>query len=138
MDNATCHYGFGLSYITIKYMPPNISHTQPLDQGIIKVFKSYYGPQVLQCVIGYLDNLINMEIAKMVALKDACIWAAKLWNAVKAETISKCFQQAGFHNQAIDADGNCHLLDSEELTTTLSLTIWPHQNHLMRVTLSLT
>ena len=58
MDNASSHLDLKLNCITLQFMPPNTtSHTQPLDQGIIKTWKGYYREKILQRVIGELDQV---------------------------------------------------------------------------------
>jgi len=98
LDNAPCHPSVNLEMIKLRFFPANTtSHTQPLDQGVIKTFKCYYRRRIVERVIGYIDDdYMACEVAQNVNIKDACIWLAESWKEVKPSTIKNCFRKAGF------------------------------------------
>jgi len=66
LDNCSSHPKLLLKSIKPVFMPPSTtSHTQPLDQGIIKTWKSYYRQRVLDRIMGYMDDgCLASEIAQ--------------------------------------------------------------------------
>ena len=65
--------------VTTCFLPPNCTSViQPMDQGILEVFKRRYKKQLLRHVI--LENesstLTVPEIVKKLTIKDAVYWSA--------------------------------------------------------------
>ncbi len=112
LDNTTCHPEVSLSNIKLVLLPPNTTtHLQPLDQGIIKVFKGFYRKKVIQRLIGLMDNASSAtELVKKVNLRDVFYWARESWAEISALSIQKCFTKAGFNvieeNNEPDEDQN--------------------------------
>ena len=77
-------------------MPANCtSLLQPLDQGIIRSFKSCYQKRVVQIVIAAIEsgekiNNIKIDVKQAVDLIISC------WRHVTTSTIFNCFIHAGF------------------------------------------
>ncbi|KAL1457154.1 hypothetical protein WDU94_001815 [Cyamophila willieti] len=94
MDNCTVHNNAPiLSNITIHFFPPNTtSKLQPLDQGIIHNFKTFYRKEVVKIVLDALDKEepVNISVLSAMLLTD------KAWRAVTSNTILNCFKKAGF------------------------------------------
>lgn len=100
MDNAGCHppqMKAKYSNIRIIFLPPNTtSKLQPLDLGIIENFKVHYRQLFMRFVISKIDECgLASEIVKSVNILHAIRWVAQAWEAVKKETISKCFRKGG-------------------------------------------
>ena len=101
MDNAACHpqdLKGKYSNIKIIFLPPNTtSQLQPLDLGIIQNFKVHYRKFLLRFVISKIDETTESasEIVKSVDVLKAIRWVAESWDAVKKETIIKCFRKSG-------------------------------------------
>ena len=105
LDNAPCHPQFlkGMfSNIRIEFLPKNTtSRTQPLDAGIIKTWKVYYGQKLLRYVVSRTDDADGpkkaSEIVKSVHLLMAIRWMVSAWEEVKPEVITKCFKHVGMY-----------------------------------------
>ena len=130
LDNAPVHPAdIELKNITLKFFPANTtSVVQPLDQGIIKVFKSYYRKQLVQHIIASADLTHSVEQIVVNAL-DAIWWIDTAWKTVTEETIQKVFKVAGFTKSSLPS--------SSPLSTTTT-TIGkegdsPEDSHLMEL-----
>ena len=75
MDNASCHpIDSELSNIKLQFFPPNTTaKLQPLDQGIIRTFKTYYRKQVVKHIIACCATTQTSDDIKMTPL-DAIYW----------------------------------------------------------------
>lgn len=88
------------SDIKIAFLPRNTSRLQPLDAGIIKIFKVHYWWLLLKHTLAQIDgtNLTASSIVKTVNVLTAIRWIKKAWNAVQPQTIINCFRkQEQFH-----------------------------------------
>ena len=107
LDSAPCHppsLTDMFSNIKVAFLPKNTtSHTQPLDAGIIKVWKIYYKRKLLRHIVGQVDGAHSAsEIVKSVNLLMALRWMVNAWNEVKSEVISKCFRHVGMYPSTMD------------------------------------
>lgn len=83
-----------LQNVTIAWLPPNsTSKTQPLDQGIIHTFKTYYRRSWLSYVLDELE-LHRLPLKTMNVLK-AIRWSIQAWQAVKPDSIQNCWYHSG-------------------------------------------
>ncbi|CAF4213616.1 unnamed protein product [Rotaria sordida] len=100
MDNAPCHpTDIELSHVKLQFFPPNTtSKLQPLDQGIIRSFKTYYRKQVVKYVISRCATAQSPDDIKITPL-DAIYWVDASWQAVSELTIRNTFRSAGFENE---------------------------------------
>lgn len=110
-------------------MPKNTtSRTQPLDAGIIKLWKVKTRKKLLQ----YVCSKVNVgstasDIVKSVNLLQAIQWGKLAWDEVSAETITKCFTKVGLYPDDIDVhdddddpfDGD-EFLDLQEMCAKLT------------------
>jgi hypothetical protein len=99
VDNATSHpKDLKLKNIKIVFLPPNItSICQPLDQGIIKNFKTWYRALILKHILARMDEATCAEdLVKKINLLDVIYFIQKAWNKVTSATITNCFKKAGF------------------------------------------
>lgn len=65
---------------------------QPLDQGIIKNFKTFYRQEVVKNVL----ECIESEQTPNISVLTAMIFVDKAWKKVAPSTILKCFKKSGF------------------------------------------
>jgi hypothetical protein len=98
LDNATCHMDLPLQNIKLQFLPPNTtSCLQPLDQGIIKVFKGYYRKKLLRHVLSRIVEVTTpSDVRHCVHVLHAIRWIASAWEEVTIPTIFNCFRKAGF------------------------------------------
>ena len=94
LDNASSHIAgeLELTNVTLVKLPPNATaHLQPLDQGIIKNFKTHYRTiethHVLEC--------LETDHSTKIDVKQALYFIEKAWDLVKPETIFNCWRHAG-------------------------------------------
>ncbi|GFV83015.1 tigger transposable element-derived protein 6 [Trichonephila clavipes] len=95
LDNCTVHNNAPpLSNAKLQFFPPNsTSKLQPLDQGIIHNFKTFYRREVVKSV---LDNLENQQNVTTISILTVLIMIDKSWRAVTPLTIHSCFKKSGF------------------------------------------
>lgn len=113
MDNAPVHPpDVKLNNITLKFFPANTtSRIQPLDQGLIKVFKANYRKQLVQHIIASADSTHSAEDIVVTAL-DAVWWIDIAWKSITEITVQNIFKAAGFTSPS--------LVSSAQSTTTLN------------------
>lgn len=94
VDNCTAHGDVqNLSNIKVQFLPPNTtSKLQPLDQGIIKNFKTYYRREVVRQFL----NDIESQTPTKINILDAMWMVTKAWTNVTNTTIANCFKKSGF------------------------------------------
>ena len=95
LDNFSGHKidNMPLSNIKIHFYPPNCTSVlQPLDQGIIRSFKSKYRTRVLMQIISKIDF---KESSDEINVYQAILYISMAWKQVSQETIKNCFALAG-------------------------------------------
>ncbi|GFV75353.1 tigger transposable element-derived protein 6 [Trichonephila clavipes] len=95
LDNCTVHNNTPpLSNVKLQFFHQNsTSKLQPLDQGIIHNFKTFYRREVIKSV---LDNLENQQNVTTISILTALIMIDKAWRAVTPLRIHSCFKKSGF------------------------------------------
>ncbi|XP_072169422.1 tigger transposable element-derived protein 6-like [Diadema setosum] len=95
VDNCSAHPSVnGLKSIQLQFFPPNTtSKLQPMDQGVIMSFKTYYRKRLVKHL---LKSYEAGEVPSPVSIKDAIDMTYAAWEEVTASCISNCFQKAGF------------------------------------------
>ncbi|CAF1110764.1 unnamed protein product [Rotaria sordida] len=123
MDNAPCHpTDIELSHVKLQFFPPNTtSKLQPLDQGIIRTFKTYYRKQVVKYVISRCATAQSPDDIKITPL-DAIYSVDASWQAVSELTIRNTFRSASFENEP-HGHMTTTTLDSSTTTPTETITI---------------
>ncbi|GFS50827.1 tigger transposable element-derived protein 6 [Trichonephila clavipes] len=104
LDNCIVHNNAPpLSNVKLQFFPPNsTSKLQPLDQGIMHNFKTFYRREIVKSV---LDNLENQQNVTTISILTALIMIDKAWRAVTPLTIHSCFKKPGFpSSNLVDVD----------------------------------
>ena len=124
IDKCPAHHFVEFSNIKMKFLPENTtSILQPMDQGVIKCFKSYYRKRIVKKLIADLMDGKTPDIKNFTLL--SCVLIAKLaWNDVKQDTIKNCFRKCGFNkNQTEESGAEIHVaIESNEWKTFAKLT----------------
>ena len=107
MDNAGCHppdMVEKFSNIRVVFLPANTtSRLQPLDLGIIKIFKTYYRKCFMRYVLTRIEECSTAtEVTNSITILHAIQWIAEAWKCVDSGVIIKCFRKAGI----LDGDFN--------------------------------
>ena len=97
LDNAPVHpTDINLKNITLKFFPANTTAvTQPMDQGIIKTFKTYYRQQLVQHIIASVNHAYSADDVVITAL-DAICWIDIAWKSITEVTLQNTFRKVGF------------------------------------------
>lgn len=102
IDNCSAHVNLpSFKSIKIEFLPPNTtSKLQPLDQGIIKNFKSFFRKEVVRqfLVDTELGNTSSINVLQAIRLAD------KAWRNITAKTIVNCFKSCGFIANDINSE----------------------------------
>jgi len=92
LDNAASHIDVDLENITLVFLDPNTTSVcQPLDQGIIKTFKTIYRSKILHTYIDADDEGRSVDIN----LKMGMEWIVESWKDMKITTFVNCFKKSG-------------------------------------------
>lgn len=99
IDNCPAHNTIPkMKNVTVKFLPPNTtSMLQPLDQGIIKNFKTFYRAEVVKTMLTNLDNGVKTNIDVLQAIH----MTTKAWNSVSEATIRNCFLHCGIMDTSV-------------------------------------
>ncbi|CAM4538751.1 unnamed protein product [Lepidochelys olivacea] len=77
--------------IKVSYLPKNTtSEIQPLDQGIISVFKQNYRHKMIKQMVADNNTPIDTSLAWL-NLKEVCHLSGKAWDAIAARCIERCW-----------------------------------------------
>lgn len=96
VDNASSHKTSAvLTNIVVQYLPANTtSIAQPLDQGIIHCFKSYYRQNLVRKQIAAIESGKTMsDFIKNFTIFNAMHIIKNSWWLVKPTTITNCFKK---------------------------------------------
>lgn len=118
VDNAACHQlkDTVLENAKIEFPPPNTpSLIQPLDQGIIRSFKSEYRTCILRRQLLHLDSGQTLkDFSKKINLLEALKMIKRAWWMVSPTTIQNSFKKAGFVASSVSVDDEIVSEVSEE------------------------
>lgn len=98
--------------IVLVFLPPNTTClTQPLDQGIIRSFKSSFRYHQLKDLIQAFDASPNskIDLRSHTTLKHAMNWISKAWNNVSENTIRRCFVKSSCLPILSNAEANQYI-----------------------------
>lgn len=116
VDNCPAHPKVdGLQSVELLFLPPNCTSVlQPMDQGIIRVFKSHYRKLCLKMIIEHIDQTGTRPKEQLNVLQ-AMEFVKRAWTNVSSEAIHNCYLH-GFHGSALSAQSQP---PTEELTSML-------------------
>lgn len=127
LDNCPAHpHGLEFSNIKLIFLPKNTTSVlQPMDMGIIKVFKDYYKKRLIRHLLNGKRQNSSTPIDKVVVnLKHAIDFTVAAWKEVTEKTIKNCFRKSGFFQN------EDNLTELEESTDPDLLHIWNDLNSL--------
>ena len=103
LDNAPVHpVNLNFSNIRLLFFPRNsTSVIQPLDQGIIRSFKSSYRFKLSMHLLSFKEIDAIDEASGKFNLLDAMHWISQSWEDVTIATIVNCFNHANFFKRII-------------------------------------
>lgn len=94
VDNAACHkVDIVLTNVIVEFLPANTtSRIQPLDQGIIHCFKSYYRQNIIRKQISHVERGQSLEtFSKTINILTAMHMIRHSWWLVQPLTLTNCF-----------------------------------------------
>nr|XP_022919244.1 tigger transposable element-derived protein 1-like [Onthophagus taurus] len=114
LDNAPSHpKNFSHPNVEVIFLPPNTtSLLQPLDQGIISTFKSYYIRTSLQWILNKVedDSIDVMQAGKRFTILDCINHISSSIKKLKPSTLNSCWKnlwpEAVEKDNLIDPDHN--------------------------------
>ncbi|CAF4098004.1 unnamed protein product [Rotaria magnacalcarata] len=114
LDNAPVHpQDVELENIKLKFFPANTTaKIQPMNQGIIKTFKTYYRKYLVKHIIANATTAMTADDVNITAL-DAVYWIQSAWEMVTSTTIKNTFKSAGF--------GKLNVVDEHDLAQVSSI-----------------
>lgn len=107
INNSPTHTNIpNLTNIKLVFLPPNAaSSLQPLHQGIIRTFKTYYRRELLFL----LNNRTKKELDLKVKVLDAIRMMNDAWYDVTSECIRNCFVKAMLQSSPEDNENDGYL-----------------------------
>jgi hypothetical protein len=87
-----------LSSLRFGSFPANTtSVSQPVPPGIIRNAKFHYRPLLMQSLLADIDcTSPACELARTVSFLDGVIWVSQAVQKLLSETVTGCFEKAGF------------------------------------------
>ncbi|CAF3818558.1 unnamed protein product, partial [Rotaria sp. Silwood1] len=103
IDNASCHPpDIQLTNVKLQFFPANTtSKMQPLDQGVIHLFKANYRKCLVKHIIARSSAVKTPSNITITAL-DAICWSDSACKSVTQSTIQNTFTAAGFKEKKIE------------------------------------
>lgn len=97
LDNAPSHpVSLTCKGVTVVFLPPNTtSLIQPLDQGIISTFKSYYVKHALKHIIALVEgdeSMNGIKAWKSLTIADCLDFIEKSLKDMTSTTLSACWK----------------------------------------------
>ena len=94
INNCTSHpHVENLKWVELIFLPPNTtSHTQPMDQDIIRALKAKYRSLAIHKLILALEK---KELIPTFSILSAMYMLKKAWDAISNQTFTNCFRKSG-------------------------------------------
>ena len=101
IDNCTVHpHVEQLNSIELIFLPPNTtSHTQPMDQGIIRILRAKYCSLAVRKLIAALEKKNPLPT---ISTLFTMTMLEKALNAVSTKTFTNCFKKAGIFKSEVE------------------------------------
>ena len=101
IDNCTIHPDVEqLNSIELIFLPSNTtSHTQPMDQSIIRASKAKYRSMAVRKLIAVLEK---KNPVPTISILSAMTMLEKAWNAVSNNSFTNCFKKAGISEEEVE------------------------------------
>ena len=101
IDNYTAHpHVEQFNSIGLIFLPPNTtSHTQPMDQSIIRALKAKYCSMAVRKPIAVLEK---KNPVPTISILSAMTMLEKAWNAVSNNSFTNCFKKAGISEEEVE------------------------------------
>ena len=101
IDNCTAHpHVEQLNSFELIFLPPNTtSHTQPMDQGIIRALKVKYPSLAVRKLIAALEK---KNPVPTISILCSMTMLEKVWNAISNKTFTNCFKKAGISEKEVE------------------------------------
>lgn len=95
LDNCAAHSKVTKFHnIEVHFLPPNsTSVLQPMDQGVIKVFKQHYKKRLVKHMLEKFENTGEM---KKINVLESIHFIISAWELISPTIIANCFRRAGF------------------------------------------
>ena len=96
VDNCPAHSIVpNLKAVTVHFLPPNTTAAlQPMDQGVIKCFKSWYRKLLLGKMVDCMDSGMDFKVDVLHGMQ----FAVKAWDHVSQSCVANCFRHAGWQS----------------------------------------
>lgn len=95
LSKTSSHFQPHFQNIKIVYFPTHLLELfQPINQGIIQMFKIYYRQLLLRHLISTKIN--ESESLETITLTQAISWIKSAWDVMPELFIQKCFKKVGF------------------------------------------
>ena len=114
IDNCAAHnLTAEQSNINIKFLPPNTTSVlQPMDQGVIRSFKTHYRRHLVNRLLAAVDrNDNNFKVDILQAINILSI----AWREVTPITVANCFRKAGFVKEDNPVDDGDQEINPEDI-----------------------
>ena len=107
-----------LKAVAVHFLLPNTTAVpQPMDQGVMQCFKSWYKKLLLEKMGNALNSSINFKVDVLQAMH----FAAAAWDHVYGTCAANCFRHAGWQVGSNTEDNR--LLGTEEESEALCITV---------------
>lgn len=95
------------SNVKVKFLPANTTAIcQPLDQGIIRAWKSRYQSLLLRRLIALMDSAEKISLLmKDISVKNSIDFAVSAWDDLLPSIIENCFRKSGLWKSTSDSEG---------------------------------
>ena len=105
IDNCTAHWQVeNLKWVESIFLTPNTtSHTQTMDQGIIRALKAKYRSLAIRKLILALEK---KELIPKFSILSVMYVLKKAWDAISNQTCTNCFRKSGIWEK--DAEKTMH------------------------------
>ena len=104
LDNCSGHIVASRSNVQLFFLPPNTTAvSQPLDAGVIKVFKDRFYAQMQNDILKSIDDIVDADdYSRRLTVYEAAIWTRQSFQDMPLEHIKNCFSRCHISAEAAD------------------------------------